>query len=252
MEEKKLEIISISKEYSDEFGFKVKLLNNISFEISPGKFTGIVAPEGSGKTSLLKIISGLENPTRGQIIANRFMNIVFIPSGPSSFPWFTVMENLKFASKLDSEKQLQKIIKIIGLEGYENHIPHNKSLGFRFRIALGRALANKADLIVLDEPFNEMDIVTKEEIYELIRKIFVTTKIPFLLGTTNITEAIFLADKIHLMKKNPGEFIDKLDVNLPPERKIQLMSEPSFNDLRIKVENIFKTKESYKSLNFYI
>ncbi len=252
MKKTKLEIINVSKEYSDEFGFKIKLLQNISFEISPDRCTGIIAPKGSGKTSLLKIISGLENPTGGQIIAHRFMNIVFIPTQPSSFPWFTVMENLKFASKLEDEEQLKDIVKIIGLDGYENHIPHNKSLGFRFRIALGRALANKADLIVLDEPFNEMDIVTKEEMYDLVRKIFTERKIPVLLGTTNITEAIFLSDKLHLMKKNPGEFIDEMDVNLPWQREIKLISDPSFNDLRVKIENIFKTKESYKSLNFYI
>ena len=252
MKNTKLEIINVSKEYKDDFGFKVSLLENISFEISPERCSAVIAPKGSGKTSLLKIIAGLENPTSGQIIEHRFMNIVFIPTKPSSFPWFTVNENLKFGSKLESEDELKNIVKIIGLEGYENHIPHNKSLGFRFRIAMGRALANKADLIILDEPFNEMEIVTKEEMYDLVRNIFREYKIPFLIGTTNITEAIFLADKIHLMKKNPGKLIDELDVDLPAGRNVQILSEPGFNEIRVKIENIFKTKESYKSLNFYI
>ncbi len=252
MKNSKLEIIGVSKEYKDDFGFRVKLLENISFEISPQKCTGIIAPSGSGKTSLLKIIAGLENPTSGQIIEHRFMNVVFIPTQPSSFPWFTVKENLEFASKLDDEKELINIIKIIGLEGYENHIPHNKSLGFRFRIALGRALANDADLIVLDEPFNNMDIITKEEMYNLIRDVFIEYNIPFLIGTTNITEALFLSDEVHLMKKNPGEFIDYVNVDLPGKRDVSIISEKRFNDLRVKIEEIFKTKESYKSLNFYI
>lgn len=232
-----LEIKNLTKEFVDETGFKTKLLQNISFKIDKSSITTLLAPTGSGKTSFLKIISGLDKPTSGEIV-NENQNIVFIPSAPSSFPWMTVEENIQFVLKEKSD--VKKVIKLVGLEGYENHIPHNKSFGFRIRISLARALVLNPSLIILDEPFSQMDVQTKSEIYELVRKINYSEKQTILLGTTNITEAIYLSDKIILMKKNPGEIIEEINVEFGKDRTIEILDKEEFHLLRTQVEKIYK------------
>ena len=232
-----LEIKKLSKEFIDETGFKNKLFQNISFKIAKGSITTLLAPTGSGKTSFLKIVSGLDKPTTGETV-NENSNIVFIPSAPSSFPWMTVEENIQFVLKEKSD--VKKIIKLVGLEGYENHIPNNKSLGFRFRISLARALALNPSLIVLDEPFIQMDVQTKSEIYELVRNINNSEKQTILLGTTNITEAIYLSDKIILMKKSPGEILQEINVEFGKERTLEILDKEEFHSLRTRIEKIYK------------
>lgn len=235
--EYELEIKNLSKEFVDETGFKNKLFQNISFKIDKSSITTLLAPTGSGKTSFLKIISGLEKPTNGETV-NENSNIIFIPSAPSSFPWMTVEENIQFVLK--EKSNVKKIIKLVGLESYENHIPHNKSLGFRFRISLARSLVLNPSLIVLDEPFTQMDVQTKSEIYELIRKINNSEKQTILLGTTNITEAIYLSDKIVLMKKNPGEILEEINVEFGKERTLEILDKEEFHLLRTRIEKIYK------------
>ncbi|MBK8946398.1 MAG: ABC transporter ATP-binding protein [Ignavibacteriae bacterium] len=240
MSENILKAENISKHYSDQVGYTIHLLENISFSINKNEFATILAPKGSGKTSLLKIISGLENPSAGKIISES-KKIFFIPSKPSSFPWLNVYDNISFNTKLDRNK-IDEIIKLVGLHGYDEHFLHTKSEGFRFRISIARALANEPDLLVIDEPFNNLNDKTREEIYILLRNIFNIKKISILFGTTNITEAIFLSDKIYLMKKNPGEIIEKLKVDLSKKREISLMETEQFQSSRNEIEEIFKTK----------
>lgn len=252
MESTKIILNNISKEYSDEFGFRINLLQNISFTLTLNQSTSLIAPKGSGKSSLLRIISGIEIPTGGTISKDNKSNIALIPSKPSSFPWLNVQENIRFAKPGITAANEKELLKLVGLDGYETHFPHNKSLGFRFRISLARALAVEPALIILDEPFDEMDIITKEEIYNLVRELELKKHIPFLIGTSNITEAVFLADKVFLMKKNPGEIIDSLEIDLPADRKDNIIVTEKFNQIRIKIENSFKSKESYKVLNFSI
>ena len=217
---------NFSKTYTDKVGYKIQLLRNISVNIDENQIVSILAPIGAGKSSLLKIIAGIEKPNEGKPEQNN-EKIIFIPSEPSSFPWFSVKENLKLVSEKITENELMGIISLVGLKGYEDHRPHNKSLGFRFRISLARVLILEPDLIVLDEPFDKMKPETKDEIYSLIIKINKEEGQRILLATTNISEAIFLSDKIYLMKKNPGEIIDEisLDEEKTPAKIYQLRKE---------------------------
>jgi NitT/TauT family transport system ATP-binding protein len=245
-----LKINKISKRYTDKVGYNINLLKDISLSVNSNQFTTILAPVGSGKSSLLKILADLESPTDGEISTD-YKNRVFIPSLPSSFPWLSVGENIRFNSKFD-EPRLSEIINLVGLAGYEDHYPHNKSEGFRFRISLGRALANDPDVIIIDEPFNNLNTSTRREIYTLLRAIYQLNSISFILGTTNITEAIYLSDKVYLMKKNPGEIIDELKINLPGNRKQNIMDTDEFLSIRSKIENVFKDRADRVLYNFSI
>ena len=247
-----IEVKNITKEYTDENGFKNIILKNVSLSITSEKFTSVIAPNGSGKSLLLKIISGLEQTTHGEVIKNENHKIVYIPSQPSSFPWLNVEENISLGLQEKNPSEIKSIIKIAGLEGYESFYPNNKSYGFRFRIALARSLAHNPAAILLDEPFNQMDLQTKKEIILLVREVQSTLKTTFLLATTNITEALFLSDNIYLMKKNPGEIISDILVDLPEERNEFIFDSEEFIQLRSKIEKSFKKIDSQKLFNLSI
>ena len=245
-----LEIKNLSKEFVDETGYKKKLFQNISFNVDKNSITTVLAPTGTGKSSFLKIISGLQEQTSGEVINSGDGKVIFIPSEPSSFPWMTVEENIQLVLK--EKKDVQKYINLVGLEGYEDHIPHNKSLGFRFRISLARALALKPSLIVLDEPFTKMDVQTKAEIYNLVRSLNASEKQTIILGTTNITEAVYLSNKIVLIKKNPAEILEEIKVELPNDRTLEILDNEEFHSLREKIEKIYKEHQSQKLFNLSI
>jgi ABC-type nitrate/sulfonate/bicarbonate transport system ATPase subunit len=126
------------------------------------------------------------------------------------------------------------------LTGYENHHPHNESLGFRFRISLARALAVNPEFILLDDPFKRMSSITKDEIYELLRSIEEKFKVSFILATTNIAEAVYLSNKIFLMKKNPGKIIEEIKLDAETLRKKGLNSHERFISLRNEIEKSFQ------------
>jgi ABC-type nitrate/sulfonate/bicarbonate transport system ATPase subunit len=246
------ELKNISKSFSDGSGLTINLLKNISFSLPDNKICSIVGQSGSGKTSLLKIIAGLEIPSGGEIINGNNSVLLFIPSEPSSFPWLNVKENILFGLNNTDNNNIEELIKIVGLEGYESHFPHNKSLGFRFRISLARTIIRKPNLIVMDEPFNKMNEETKEELYILLRNINNTLKIPIILGTSNINEAIFLSDKLFLMKNKPGEVFKSMDINLPEKRDSEMFLSEDFNKTRMAVENSYISFESKTIFNISI
>lgn len=243
-----IEIKNLSKYYSDQFGNKIQLFKNISFTIDDAQITSIIAPVGSGKTSLLKIISGLEQPNEGLIESNSDAILIYLPSEPSSFPWLSVKENILFGLSKYDEAKINELISMVGLEGYAEHFPNNRSIGFRFRIALARSLARDPKCICIDEPFNKMDLQTKSELYLLLRKISLDLKTTFLFTTTNLTEAIFLSDKIYLMGAEPAKIFESIKIDLNTDRDLDVINSDKFKHYITEVENHFKKIDAKKIL----
>lgn len=241
---------NISKRYTDSVGYTINLLKDVTIEIKESEFISILAPKGSGKSSLLKILADLEPQTEG-VIETAISKRIFIPSLPSSFPWLNVIENISYNSTYDKAK-INEIINLVGLKGYEYHFPHNKSEGFRIRISLGRAIANNPGMLIIDEPFNNLNTETRTEVYQLFRDVQLKMNIPFVLGTTNLTEAIYLSDRIILMKKNPGEVVEIVDLDIPKQREIKMIESGKFISTRNKIEEIFKNKTDRQLYNFSI
>ncbi len=238
---------NLSKDFFGPAGTRIKILKDIFFSIDSdngeNKIYSIVAPFGAGKSTLLKILSGIEKHDSGSftinISDNKKMNRgVYIPSKPSSFPWFNVKENIEFAGKkfLKSSEEIKELISLVGLNGYEDHSPDNRSLGFRFRIALARAMAVNPSIIFLDEPFNKMNQLTKKEIYELLLHLTHKISCSYLLASSNISEAILLSDKIFLMKKDPGEIFDSVEINFKSERNLSLIGNEEFLQYKRLIE----------------
>lgn len=230
-----LRINSATKYYTDENGIINNLFENISFDINDNEFLSIVATSGLGKSTLLKVLAGLESLSEGNLEIDADRKIIYIPSNPSSLPNLNVLQNVKTVIQ-DSNIDLSKIIMTVGLEGYENHLPDNKEL--KFKISLARALANNPDLILLDDPFEEFPLENKSKIYELINNIYSEYNISFILATTNISEALFLSDKIILLNGKPAVFIASVKTNFSKIRNQSLKQSSNFIELRKKIEKL--------------
>ena len=242
-----LEVKNISKSFHGLAGSKIVVLDEVNLKIDFGNNYGrigtILSPSKSGKSTLLKIISAIEMPTSGEILlnGNKYSSpdgsIAVIPEKASSFPWLNVKQNVEFGLKIKNylpeilRKKREELISIVGLEGYEDHFPHEKDSGFRFRISLARALAVEPKLILLDNPFHNLGKETKIDLYELIESVKKQLKVNFILATTNVHEAILLSDKIFLMKKNPARIIHEIQIdeltknNLGADKYSSLISE---------------------------
>ena len=252
-----LPIINLNNvtKYYNKDGIIYHVLEDVNLTINEGGFKSILAPYSSGKSTILKIMAGLEQPTSGKVDKNEG-RIVFIPSKPSSFPWLNVRENIEIAIKQNVDKEevskVQKFIDLTGLTGYENHFPNNKSIGFRFRIALARALAVYPSILLIDEPFNLLDQETKKEIYLLLRNVFSQLNITIVLTTSNISEAIFLSDSIVLMQANPTRIFNEVKISLPNERDLSLFSSSEFIEIRKEIEESYKAEQSQALSSFLV
>lgn len=230
----KIILKNISKSYPSIYGSNKKVFDSINLVIENNKFTTLFSSFGSGKSTLLKIISAVEKNDSGELLLNDTNyskpsnKIVFIPGEPTSFPWLSVVENIKF---VNPEVDVKNIIKLTGLEGYENYYPSNESIGFRFRISLAKALTVNPKFILLDEPFTKLDVETKFEIYDTLLNIFNETDINFILATTNINEAIILSNQIIIIK-NSGSSFEKFPIEMERNSTLDILESETFQKLK--------------------
>lgn len=253
-----IKLNKVSKIFSGPAGTKSVILDDINLVINKrGKIISLLGSFGSGKSTLLKIISKLDKPTSGEIIYQNKSDVIpYIPEKSSSYPWLNVKENIQFALSLkndihENEDLILELIQLVGLTGYENHFPNNRSAGFRFRIALARALAVQPELILIDDCFKGIDRITKAEIFSLIEAAVTKYEIPVLFATTNITDAVLYSEKIILMNKNPGKIISEINNKSGNKDKKQLLSE-NFTSIKSEIENILKIGNQLSSLDISI
>jgi len=254
-----LKLDSIGKYYLAEAGLKINVLEDISFEIpvsNEGTITSILAPFGSGKSTLLKIISGVIEKDGGQIFYgdSQNKNVPLIPEKPSSFPWMSAKQNIEFGLSLSKKKKysVDDLISLTGLSGYSDHHPNNKSYGFRFRISLARAMALNPSFILIDDSFKQMNNETKEEIHQLISDLSFSEKINFIIATTNLVEAIQLSDVIFLMSAKPGKIVHRIETGKKHSPELKNIKSEKFATLKSKIEELFHSVYSIKTINYSV
>lgn len=261
-----LQVKNISKYFGMPAGAQNHVLEDINLhaenDSEHGQVISILAPFGAGKSTLLRIIAGLEKPSSGNVLLNdinykpSLQKIIYIPERPSSFPWLNVKLNLIFALETGSnnnvEKDIDNIISLSGLNGYENHFPNDSSIGFRFRISLARALVINPKFILIDDSIKNLDTETKKEIYNIINLIADNLKITFILATTNISEAITLSDSIFLMKKNPGLIFHELQLNKEPGNRLKITTGNDFSSIKDEIESLLKSKDIAEEISFTV
>jgi ABC-type nitrate/sulfonate/bicarbonate transport system ATPase subunit len=223
---------NISKAFIQKGNQRVHVLEDINLSVKENEFVVILGPGQSGKSTLLRIIAGLETPTSGKAILD---GVEVSGPGPDRglvfqsymlFPWKTVMGNVELGPKLRGiqKKERREIashyINLVGLDGFENHYPHQLSGGMKQRVGIARAYANSPELMLLDEPFGQLDAQTRYFMEKETARIWEAEKRTVLFVTNNIDEAIFLGARIiSLQGKLPGRMHRVYEVDLPRPRE---------------------------------
>ena len=194
------------------------ILDNFNCKIKKGKFTSIIGPSGTGKTSLLKLVAGLIEPEKGEIkfknqILNQVVNqITLIQQNPSLMPWLNVHDNIKLA-KLNNKKikykNIEKLIKDVGLKEFSSYFPHKLSGGLLQRVAIARALLFYPSLLLLDEPFAALDNLSREIISTELVSIIKKNSLTILMVTHSIEEAALLSDEVLVTGIAPMRVVKK-------------------------------------------
>lgn len=232
---------------------------DLSLSIEEKEFIAIIGPSGCGKSTFLLMLAGLETATSGDLtIEGKPVN------GPDHkraivfqefllFPWKTVKGNIEFGPRLNRIKKeiyeglSRDLIRLVGLEGFENCFPHELSGGMKQRVAIARALANKPKVLLMDEPFGALDALTRESMQLELQKIWQKAKCTVLFVTHSITEAVFLADRVVVMGSRPGYVKKILSIDLERPRKRGIYTSDKFRNYeKILKENIWG-EEEYES-----
>ncbi|RTL55172.1 MAG: ABC transporter ATP-binding protein [Bradyrhizobiaceae bacterium] len=226
-----LTVKGLSKVYGQTAGVGgVVALRDVSFEVPDNQFCSILGHSGCGKTSLLNIAAGFEQPTGGQIMvdgeqisAPGWRNTMIFQEY-ALFPWMSVFQNIVFGLEMkgvgsgDRSATTSHFIKLVGLEGFENKYPHQLSGGMRQRVAIARALAVRPNLLLMDEPFAALDEQNRTFMQEELVRIWQKEPKTVMLVTHSIDEAIKLSDCIAVMTKRPGRVKEFIEVDLPRPR----------------------------------
>lgn len=201
------------------------VLKNINFEVKQNEFICILGKSGCGKSTLLNLLAGFIKPDEGEIrVLGKLVEkpsvqrgVVFQEHG--LFPWLTVFENVEFGPKLAGEKNAKQIarnlITMVGLEGYENKYPNSLSGGMAQRVGIARSLATNPDLLLMDEPLGALDAMTRQNMRNELLKIWKETKKTIILVTHSITEAVYLADRIIVLKEGNVCCDKKIEMERP-------------------------------------
>ena len=218
-----IECVDISKNFGDK-----KVLSTMNFHAKENEFVVILGPGQSGKSTLMRLIAGFEAPTTGHVYVNGEEvdgpsdKVGFVFQRYTLFFWRTVMGNVEMGPKLkgigkeERRKMAQKYIDLVGLTGFENSYPNQLSGGMKQRVGIARAYVNEPTLLILDEPFGQLDAQTRILMEIEIERVWQEEKRTILFVTSNIDEAIYLADRIIILDgKLPSHLAGEYVVDLP-------------------------------------
>jgi NitT/TauT family transport system ATP-binding protein len=231
----------VSARFDDEKERNVSVLKDISFSVSKGSFVSIIGPSGAGKTTLLRVILGMMPHESGEVIRN-FSRPAMVFQNYALFPWLSALDNVAFGLKMDGvsrverERVAREKLKEVGLLHLEKHYPSALSGGQRQRVGLARALAIFPDLLIMDEPFSNLDTITSEALKADLLKIWRTYGMTILMVNHLIPDATELSDQIILMGAHPGHVEKIISINLPRPREVR--SDHFFREVDLLTEEI--------------
>jgi NitT/TauT family transport system ATP-binding protein len=223
-------------------GKRTLAIGDFSLQVREKEFVAIIGPSGCGKSTFLLMLAGLEKATSGELTINgesvdgpdHSRAIVF--QEYLLFPWKTVRGNIEFGPALkrmpkrDYEQTSSDLIKLVGLQGFENCYPHELSGGMQQRVAIARALANKPSVLLMDEPFGSLDALTRESLQLELQNIWTQARCTVLFVTHSIAEAIFLADRVVVMSKRPGSVKKNVPIDLERPRTQDIHTSYKFRE----------------------
>lgn len=228
----------------------VNALEYISFEVHTSEFVSIVGPSGCGKSTLLKILSGLLPASSGKIeisgkaVKEPLENVGMVFQAPVLLKWRSVLGNIllpvEFAKRnvAGYMERARSLIRLVGLEGFEEMYPHQLSGGMQQRVSLCRALVTDPQLLLMDEPFGALDAMTRDELDLELLRLWEEKKKTVLFVTHSIQEAVFLSDRVFVMSARPGRLLEALSIDLPRPRTLEMMSSLAFGEYTLRIRSL--------------
>jgi putative hydroxymethylpyrimidine transport system ATP-binding protein len=223
----------------------VEALTDVSLELGEGEFVSLVGPSGCGKSTLLAVLAGLTEPTAGTVTVDGAVveggllgRIGYMPQRDLLMEWRTTLDNAALGLELAGidrrrarERALEEVDRF-GLRGFERRRPSALSGGMRQRAALLRTFLAGRDVLLLDEPFGALDALTREAMHEWLLGVWEAHRKTILLVTHDVSEAVFLSDRVYVMSGRPGRVRDVVDIGLPRPRALELTGTAAFAALR--------------------
>ena len=229
----------------------ISACQDVSFDINESEFIAIVGPSGCGKTTILKMVAGLISHTNGTItiggklVDEPITNLGIIFQDSVLLDWQDVLSNvliqcdIRGMDRSKFEPIARKLIKDVGLDGFENKKPFELSGGMRQRVSICRSLVHDPPLLLMDEPFGALDALTREQISMDIQHLWMEQRKTVLLITHSIPEAVLLADRVIVMTPRPGRIAEIIDIDLERPRRLDKLPK-RYNELTGHIRNIFK------------
>ncbi|MEB3826164.1 ABC transporter ATP-binding protein [Phormidium sp. CCY1219] len=250
-----LEVDNLTKAFPRRGG-SLLALQNINLHVETGEFVCVVGASGSGKSTFLRLIAGLEMPTKGEILVDGVSvkgpapdrGMVF--QNYTLYPWMSVAENVGFGLKLQGvsrrqrEQQVAYYLEIVGLSEFARSLPRELSGGMKQRVAIARALACQPKILLMDEPFGALDVQTKEVMQQFLLQIWDQTGTSILMITHDVEEAVFLSQRIYMLTARPGTVQEEIILDLPKERSDYLRRSAKFLDYKYYIMGKLRSDEN--------
>lgn len=249
-----LEVNQLCKEFNTRRG-AIAALKNINLHIEEGEFVCAVGASGSGKSTLLRMVAGLDTPTLGEVRVDG-MRV----TGPGAdrgmvfqsytlYPWMTVVQNVEFGLKLqgvakgERRRRALYYLDVVGLLEFETALAKELSGGMKQRVAIARALASQPKILLMDEPFGALDVLTKENMQQFLLEIWRRTNTTVFMITHDVEEAVFLSQRIYVMTSRPGTIKRELKISLPENRTYEIKRTSGFQEYKDEVMMLLRDQE---------
>lgn len=242
--EVKVKVNQMTKRFGD-----LLVLDDISFDVKKGEFLCIVGPTGCGKTTFLNCITKLYEPTKGEILINgepvdlKKHNVAYIFQEYSTMSWLTVEQNVAFGLKMKKlpknviDREVAEVLEIVGLTKYKDYYPVELSTSMLQRVVIARAFATKPELLLMDEPYGQLDVDLRFKLEDELLKLWERTGTTVIFITHNIEEAVYLSENILVLTNKPTTIKERMENKLPRPRNVV---SPEFIKVRNRVTDLIK------------
>ena len=253
MTEPRISIEKLSVTYASARG-KLTAIQDLSLSVTNGQFVAVLGPSGCGKSTLLNIASGLLSPSGGLVsiqgkpVTGPRPDVGIVFQQPTLLPWKSVIENVLVPVQAMGMKvsehmeRARSLIKMVRLEGFENHYPNELSGGMQQRVGIARGFMHDPQLLLMDEPFAALDAMTREHMTDELQSMWMQSGKSVLFITHSIPEAVYLADRVVVLSARPGTVVDVIEVPIPRPRTLETLSSTEFTSICNRLRMFFRAQ----------
>ena len=223
----------VAEGLAKQFPSGVEALHNLNLAIGRGQFVSIVGPSGCGKSTFLRLVAGLDAPTSGELRVEGHdpLGLAFVFQDATLLPWRSVAHNITLPLELrreDEDERVTQTLALVGLTDFAAAYPAQLSGGMRMRVSIARALVTRPQILLLDEPFGALDEITRQRLNEELLRLWQEDRWTGLFVTHNVSEAVFLSQRVLVMSARPGRILADIPIPFPYPRSPYLRSAPEF------------------------